>query len=81
MRALLRAGLALLELVVAVAIVAVLALILLNAYVKKPALDAETQGALQEQNIDTTNYKTTLDSVRSKLQNIQKERPGAPDLE
>jgi len=61
------------EILLVLAIILFLGHKLLNVYFKQPSIDPETNKALIEQGIDTTNYKTTTDSVRSKIQNIQKQ--------
>ena len=76
-----KSGFGLLEIVLVAAIVIISMLMLINLYVKKPMVDQETDKALREQNIDTSNYKTTLDSVRRKVQDIQKKNAAEEPLE
>jgi len=64
-------GFMLIELLVALAIIMFLAFKVLNLYFVKPALNQETQKIIAEQKIDSTNYKTLIDSTKSKLADIQ----------
>jgi predicted membrane protein len=57
----------------AVAIILFLCYLLLNNYFKKPLLDNKTQGVLSEQGINTSNYRTILDSTKDKLKDIEKQ--------
>ncbi|OGX14841.1 MAG: hypothetical protein A2166_06040 [Omnitrophica WOR_2 bacterium RBG_13_41_10] len=61
------------EIIIVLTIILFLGYKLLNLYFKQPAIDPETNRALREQGIDTTNYKTTADTVRNKIENIQKQ--------
>ena len=76
-----KSGFGLLEIVLVAAIVIISMLMLINLYLKKPMVDQETGKALREQNIDTSNYKTTLESVRRKVQDIQKKNAAEEPLE
>jgi prepilin-type N-terminal cleavage/methylation domain-containing protein len=69
-----RAGFTFIEMILALGIVLFLAYTLLNFNFNRPVLDEETKKAVAEQGIDTANYKTTIDSTRSKIQDIQKQR-------
>lgn len=66
-------GFGFVEILVVLAIILFLGYKLLNFYFKQPSINPETNKALIEQGIDTTNYKTTADTVRSKIENIQKQ--------
>lgn len=66
-------GFSFIEIIIVLAIILFFGHKLLNFYFKQPAIDPETNKALIEQGIDTTNYKTTADTVRYKIQNIQKQ--------
>ena len=69
-----KVGFAFIELLLVLAIILFLGYKLLNFYFKQPSINPETNKALIEQGIDTTNYKTTADTVRNKIENIQKQR-------
>jgi len=69
-----RRGFAFIEIIIVTAIILFLAYKLLNSYFKQPLVDKETQKALSEQGISTTNYKAMTESVRDKLQNIMDNR-------
>jgi len=66
-------GFALVELLVVAAIIMFLAFKMWEAYSKKPVLSKETEKVMTEQGIDTTNYKTISDSMKSKVEEIQKQ--------
>jgi hypothetical protein len=53
------------------AIIAFIAYEVFNVYFKKTSVDKETQKIISEQGIDTTSYKSTIDSTREKLKEIQ----------
>jgi Tfp pilus assembly protein PilV len=74
-----RNGFALLELLLTAIIVLLLFFAFAKLYLKKSPLDKESQQSLQQQGIDTTNYKTTLDSTKAKLKAIEAQR--AQELE
>ncbi len=59
------------ELLLALAIIMFIAFKVFNVYFKKPSLDKETQRFISEQGIDTTSHKSTIDSTRDKLEDIQ----------
>ena len=61
------------EIIIVLAIILFLGYKLLNLYFKQPSIDPETNKALIEQGIDTTNYQTTANTVRNKIENIQKQ--------
>lgn len=69
-----RAGFTIIEIMLVLGVIMFLAYILLNFNFNRPMLDEETKKAVSEQGIDTANYKTTIDSARSKIQDIQKQR-------
>lgn len=69
-----REGLALIEMILVLAIIFFIIYKTVDYYVKKPKLDRETESRLLEQGIDTSSYKATVDTVRSKIEGIQKER-------
>ena len=66
-------GFAFIETLIVLTIILFLVYKLLNFYFKQPSINPETNKALIEQGIDTTNYKTTADTVRNKIENIQKQ--------
>jgi Tfp pilus assembly protein PilE len=61
----------LLEILITTAIIGVLMYIMLKHYSETPAIDKETKKAMSEQGIDTTNYKTIVDTTRTSVQAIQ----------
>jgi type II secretory pathway pseudopilin PulG len=69
-----RAGFTLIEIILTLGVILFVAFILLNLNFSRPTLDEETKKAVSEQGINTTNYKTLMDSARSKIQDIQKQR-------
>jgi len=66
-------GFAFLELLLVLAIILFLCYRLLNLYFKKTSVDKETKQILSDQGIDTTTYKSTTESVRTKIQDITKQ--------
>jgi len=64
-------GFAYIELLVVLAIIAFIAIKLLNNYYKKPSIDKETQKVVSEQGIDTTSYSSIVGSVKNTLQNAK----------
>lgn len=64
-------GFAFIELLVVLAIIAFIAVKVLNNYYKKPLVDKETRKVVSEQGIDTSNPNAIVDSVKKKLQNIK----------
>lgn len=68
-----KTGFMLIELLVALAIIMFIVFKVLSPHFIKPSLDKETQKVISEQGIDTTSYKSTIDSTRNKLRDIQKQ--------
>jgi hypothetical protein len=68
-----RTGFMFLELLLAAAVVMFLAFAVFKLYFKQPYtnINKETQKVILEQGIDTTSYKSTVDSTRSKIEDIQ----------
>ena len=64
-------GFAYIELLVVLAIIAFIAIKLLNNYYKKPSIDKETQKVVSEQGVDTTSYGSIVDGVKNTLQNAK----------
>ena len=64
-------GFAYIELLVVLAIIAFIAIKLLNNYYKKPSIDKETQKVVSEQGIDTTSYGSIVGGVKNTLQNAK----------
>lgn len=69
-----KAGFGFIEILLALAIIAFIAYKVFNVYFKKTSLDKDTQKIISEQGIDTTSYKSTIDSTRDKLKEIQSNR-------
>jgi prepilin-type N-terminal cleavage/methylation domain-containing protein len=69
-----KAGFGFIEILLVMAIIAFIAYKVFNVYFKKSFLDKETQKFISEQGIDTTSYKSTIDSTRDKLKDIQSNR-------
>ncbi len=68
-------GFAFIELLLVIAIILFLFYKVINLYFKKtPTINKETEKALSEQGIDTTNYKSIVGSTREKIQDIQTQR-------
>jgi hypothetical protein len=42
-----------------------------NTYFRKSPFDKDTQGALNKEGINTSNYQSVLDSTKNKLKDIQ----------
>ncbi len=61
----------LIELLAALAIIMFIVFKVLNSHVMKPSLSKDTQKVISGQGIDTTSYKSTIDSTRNKLRDIQ----------
>jgi hypothetical protein len=72
-------GFALLELLLAAVVILLLFFAFAKLYLKKSPLDKDSQESFKQQGIDTTNYKTTLDSTKAKLKAIEAQR--AKELE
>ena len=66
-------GFALIELLVALAIIAFIITKMMNYYYKKPVMDKDTQKIISGQGIDASSPVSIVDSVKKKLQNIKKE--------
>jgi uncharacterized protein YneF (UPF0154 family) len=60
------------ELLLVLAITMFIAFKVFKLYFKNPSPNKETQKVIAEQGIDTTSYKSTIDSTRDKLKEIQK---------
>ena len=69
---------ALIELLITLIIISCLSYLSFKFYFKRPVVtDQETQKALKEEHIDTSNYVTTMNSLKSKVNEvneIEKER-------
>jgi len=74
-----RAGFALIELLLVLLVIIFLYYLVPKFYFKKPSLNKEVEQTLVHQGIDTTNYKTILDSTKAKLANIQKQEAEQAD--
>jgi len=63
----------LVEMLLVAAALMIIAIIMLKLYNKQPAvgLNKETKKVAAQAGVDTTNYQTTIDSVKGKLQDIQ----------
>lgn len=68
------AGFAFIELVLALLTIVFLYYLMSKFYFKRSALNKEVEQTLVQQGIDTTNYKTILDSAKAKLANIQEQQ-------
>jgi hypothetical protein len=66
-----KAGLMFIELLVAAAIILFVAFNLIKLYSKNTSINKETQKLLSGSGIDTTTYKTTIDSTKNKIADIQ----------
>ncbi len=69
-----RAGFIFIEIILVLAVILFIIHRVLKVYFKGPSLNGETGKALSGYGIDTTNYKTAVDSVRGKIKDIQKQR-------
>jgi uncharacterized protein YpmS len=69
-----KAGFGFIEILLALVIVMFVVFTAFKMYFKKTSLDKETQKIISEQGIDTTSYKSTIDSTREKLKEIQSNR-------
>jgi hypothetical protein len=73
-----RAGvLLILELLLSLAVVLFLYQKVAEHYFKKPLLDKPTEKALNEQGIDTANYRSVIDSTKNKFEDIQQQHADA----
>jgi competence protein ComGC len=61
----------LLEILLAIVIIGFLMFFMLKRYTATPVLDKDTKKAMSEQGIDSTNYKTIVDTTRTSVQAIQ----------
>ena len=68
------AGFALIELLLILLTIIFLYYFMSKFYFKRSSLDKEVEQTLVQQGIDTTNYKTILDSTKAKLANIQEQQ-------
>lgn len=59
-----------LGIILALAIISFLLFIMLNTFFKKPTVDKQTDRALKEQGVDTSNYQTIKDTTRKNLEDI-----------
>jgi competence protein ComGC len=66
-----RGFIGLLEILIAIVIIGFLMYIMLKRYAGTPVLDKDTKNAMSEQGIDSTNYKTIVDTTRTSVQAIQ----------
>lgn len=69
-----QAGFMFLELLLVLVIIMFIAFKVFESYSKKPVLNKETEKVMSEQGIDTTSYKSIIDSTKSKLEDIQNRR-------
>jgi type II secretory pathway pseudopilin PulG len=67
-------GFIFIELLLVLAIILFLFYKAIDLYFKKTSINKETENLLLEQGINTTNYKSILDSSRNKIQDIQTQR-------
>jgi len=63
----------LIGLLITLALMCLLVYIAFNTYFKTPVTDKETKKSLSQQGIDSSSYKTILDSSRNKVKDIQKQ--------
>lgn len=70
----LKSGFMFLELLLVLAIIMFIAYKVINMYVKKPALNKEAQKISTEAGIDTSSYKSIVNSTKDKLNDIQNKR-------
>jgi len=66
-----KAGFALVELLLVLAVIMFIVFKVFEAYLKKPLLGKEEQTLMLEQGIDTASVTSTLSSTRAKLKDIQ----------
>jgi len=67
-----KAGFMFIELLLVLAIITFIAFKVFKLYFKNPPLNKETQKVIAAQGIDTRSYKSTIDSTRDRLEDIQK---------
>ena len=66
-----KTGFMFVELLLVLAVVMFIAFKVFKLYFNNPPLNPEAQRVISEQGIDTTNYKTIIDSTQEKLDAIQ----------
>lgn len=66
-----RKGFMFIELLLALVIIMFIAFAVFKLYFKDSSISKETQGVISEQGIDTTNYKSIIDSSKKKLEVVQ----------
>jgi hypothetical protein len=66
-----KAGFMFIEILLVMAIIMFIAFKVFKLYFKQPSLDRESQKVISEQGINTSTYKSVIDSTRNKLQDIQ----------
>ncbi|MDP2938591.1 MAG: hypothetical protein Q8O13_00690 [Candidatus Omnitrophota bacterium] len=66
-----KTGFMFIELLLVLAIIMFIAFKVFKLYFKNPSLNKETQKVISEQGINTTSYKSIIDSTKKKLQGIQ----------
>lgn len=59
---------------ITIAIICALCYFVLNTFVKSPVADKEINKALSHEGIDTSNYRTVLDSTKTTIKDIQKQQ-------
>jgi len=67
-----RAGFMFIELLLVLCIIAFIAYNVFKLYLKKPYLNQETQQVMLKEGIDTTNYKSIIDSAKKNVQDYQR---------
>ena len=63
-----------LGLLLTMAIICIMAYFMMKAYFRPPVKDKAEAGFLSEQGVDSTNYKTILDSTKNTLRGITNKR-------
>jgi len=66
-------GFTFIGLLVVLAIIAFLVIKAMDVYYGKPSMDKKTQKVMSEQGIDTTDYVSIKDSLKNKLENINRD--------
>ena len=69
-----KAGFMFLELLLVLAIIAFIVFKGFKLYFKNPFFDKEAKKIIVESGIDTTSYKSTIESTRDKVEDIQNKR-------
>ncbi|MBU0710007.1 MAG: hypothetical protein KJ923_03195 [Candidatus Omnitrophica bacterium] len=69
-----KAGFTFIGIILALAIVLFLGYIVLNSYLNMPGIDKETKKLISEQGIDTTTYKTVIDTTKETMQGVTRQR-------